>query len=67
MTKSTKVGSFGTGRKKWKWKSFKPKKGGNKTNLSGNKLKCGKSAGKQSRNMNYFNCGKPVHFSRDCT
>ena len=40
MTESIKVGSSGTGRKKWKEKGFKPRKGGNKTNLSGNKRKC---------------------------
>ena len=34
MTKSNKVGSSSTGRKKWKGKGFKPRKGGNKTNLN---------------------------------
>ena len=63
MTESNKVGSFRKGRKKWKGKGFKPRKGGNKTNLSGNKCKCGK----QSKNMNCCNCGKPGHFSCDCT
>ena len=66
MTESNKVGSSGIGRKKWKGKCFKPRKGGNKTNLSGNKHKRGKHAGKQSRNMNCFNCGKPGHFAHDC-
>ena len=66
MTESNKVGSSGTRWKKWKGKGFKPKKGGNKTNLSGNKRKRGKCAGKQSRNMNCFNCGKLGHFAFDC-
>ena len=66
MIESNKVGSSGTGRKKWKGKGFKPRKGGNETNTRGNKCKRGKHAGKQSRNMNCFNCGKPSHFSRDC-
>ena len=67
MTESSKVGSSGIGWKKWKGKGFRPRKGGNKTNLSENKRKRGKRAGKQSRNMNYFNCGKPGHFAHDCT
>ena len=45
MTKSNKVGSFGIERKKWKGKGFKPRKGGNKTNLSGNKCKSEKRVG----------------------
>ena len=45
MIEFNKVGSSCTGRKKWKEKGFKPRKGGNKTNLSGNKSKCGKLAG----------------------
>ena len=65
MIESNKVGSFGIGWKKWKVKGFKPKKGGNKTNLSENKRKRGKSVGKQSRNMNCFNCRKPGHFAGD--
>ena len=48
MTESNKVGSSDTGRKKWKGKGFKPRKGGNKTNLSGNKRKRGKRARKQT-------------------
>ena len=67
MIESNKVESFGIGQKKWKGKGFKPRKGGNKTNLSGNKCKRGKRVGKQNRNMNCFNCGKPDHFARDCT
>ena len=67
MTESNKVGSSGIGCEKWKGKGFNPRKGGNKTNLSGNKCKRRKGAGKQSWNMNYFNFGKPDHFSRDCT
>ena len=67
MTKSNKVGSSNIGRKKWKGKGFKPRKGGNKTNLSGNKRKRGKCIGKQSRNMNCFNYGKLGHFAHDCT
>ena len=67
MTESNKVGSSGTGRKKWKGKGFKYRKGGNRTNLSGNKCKRGKRARKQSRNMNCFNCRKSDHFARDCT
>ena len=67
MTESNKVGSSGTGHKKWKGKGFKPRKGGNKTNLSGNKHKREKRVGKQSRNMNCFNCRKPGHVARDCT
>ena len=66
MTESNKVGSFRIGRKKWKGKGFKLRKGGNKTNLSGNKRKRRKRIGKQSRNMNFFNYGKPGHFDRDC-
>jgi hypothetical protein len=31
------------------------------------KRKRGKSGGKKDKNMNYFNCGKPDHFTRDCT
>ena len=46
MTKSNKVGSSGKGWKKWKGKGFKHRKGGNKTNLSGNKHKCRKRTGK---------------------
>ena len=46
MTESNKVGSFSTGWKKWKGKGFKPRKGGNKTNLSGNKRKRRKRVGK---------------------
>ena len=42
-------------------------KGGNKTILSGNKRKRGKRIGKQNKNMNCFNCGKPGHFAHDCT
>ena len=64
MTKSIKVGSSDTRRKKWKGKGFKLRKEGNKTNLSGNKHK---RARKQSRNINCFNYGKPSHFARDCT
>ena len=67
MIESNKVGSSCIGWKKWKGKGFKPRKGGNKTNLSGNKCKRGKRVGKQNRNMNCFNCGKPGHFARDCT
>ena len=67
MTESNKVGSSGTGWKKWEGKGFKPRKRGNKTNLSGKKRKSEKGVGKQSMNMNYFNCGKLGHFSRDCT
>ena len=59
MTESNKVGSYGTRQKKWKGKGFKSRKGGNKTNLSGNKRKSEKHAGKQSKNMNCFNYGKP--------
>ena len=54
MTEPNKVGSYGTRQKKWKGKGFKPRNGGNKTNLSGNKRKRGKHAGKQSKNMNFF-------------
>ena len=39
MTESKKVGSSSIGWKKWKGKGFKLRKGGNKTNLSGNKCK----------------------------
>ena len=69
VTESNKFGCSDTGQKKWKGKGkgFKPRKGGNKTNLSGNKSKCGKRVGKQSRNMNCFNCGKLGYFARDCT
>ena len=67
MTESNKVGSSGIGHKKWKGKGFKPRKRGNKTNLSENKQKSGKCTGKQRRNMNCFNYGKPCHFARDCT
>ena len=45
MIEYNKVGSSGTRQKKWKGKGFKPRKGGNKTNLSGNKRKRGKHAG----------------------
>ena len=62
---SNKVGSSGIGWKKWKGKGFKPRKGGNNTNLSENKRKHKKRIGKQSRNMNCFNCGKPGHFAHD--
>ena len=65
MTESIKVGSSDTERKKWKSKGFKPRKGGNKTNLSGNKHMHGKQPRKQSRNMNCFNYGKPGHVARD--
>ena len=67
MIESNKVGSSSTRWKKWKGKGFKPRKGGNKTNLSGNKRKPKKRVGKQSRNMNCFNNGKPGHFAHDCT
>ena len=66
MTESNKVGSSCRGWKKWKGKGFKPKKGRNKTNLSGNKRKHGKCTGKQIRNMNCFNYGKPGYFAHDC-
>ena len=66
MTESKKFGASRTGRKKWKGKCFKPRKGGNKTILSENKLKHGKRVGKQNKNMNYFNYGKPGHFVFDC-
>ena len=45
MTKSNRVGSSTIGHKKWKGKCFKSKKGGNKTNISGNKRKRGKRVG----------------------
>ena len=67
MIESNKVGSSGIGWKRWKGKGFKPRKGENKTNLSGNKRKRRKRARKQIRNMNFFNCGKPGHFAHDCT
>ena len=67
MTESNKVGSSDTERKKWKGKGFKPRKGGNNTNLSGNKRKRKKHIGTQSSNMNCFNCGKSSHFALDCT
>ena len=54
MMESNKVGSSDIGLKKWKGKRFKPRKGGNKTNLSGNKRKCEKRTRKQSKNMNCF-------------
>ena len=47
-------------------KGFKPRKEGNKTIIRENKRKRGKRAGKQNKNMNCFNCGKPSHFARDC-
>ena len=58
MTESNKVGSSGTERKLWKGKGFKPRKGGNKTNLSGNKRK--------RRKRRKAKRGKPGHFTRDC-
>ena len=66
MTESKKFGASGTGWKKWKGKGFKPRNGGNKTILSGNKPKRGKRAGKQNKNMNCFNCEKFGHFACDC-
>ena len=67
MTESKKFGAFGTAWKKWKGKGFKPRKGGNKTILSGNKRKGRKRTGKQNKNMNCFSYGKPSHFARECT
>ena len=67
MTESNKVGSPGIGRKKWKGEGFKPRMGGNKTNIIGNKRKRGKRIGKQSMNMNCFNYGKLGHFAHDYT
>ena len=66
MTESKKFGASGTGQKKWKGKGFKPRNGGNKTILRGNKPKHGKRVGKQNKNMNCFNCEKSGHFSCDC-
>ena len=65
MTKSKKFGASRTGRKKWKGKGFKPRKGGNKTILSRNKRKHRKRTRRHKKNMNCFNCGKPGHFARD--
>jgi hypothetical protein len=53
--------------KKGKAKGPKYGKRGIKVSSSGHKRKRGKHGGKKDKNMNYFNCGKPGHFARDCT
>jgi hypothetical protein len=42
-------------------------KRGIKASSNGYKQKHDKHNNKKNKNMDYFNCGKPDHFSRDCT
>ena len=67
MIESKKIGASHSGQKKWKGRVIKQRKGGDKANFSRNKHKCGRYVGNNIKSMNYFNCGKPGHFTRDCT
>ena len=49
-----------------KGKVINQRKGGDKANFNGNKRKRKRRVGNKSKNMNYFNYGKPGHFARDC-
>jgi len=53
--------------KKSKDKGPKYGKRGIKESSTGYKCKRGKHSGKKGKNLNCFNCGKPSHFTRDCT
>ena len=65
MTKSKKIRAFGSGRKKWKGKVIKQRKGGNKVNFNKNKHKHRRHADNKSKNMNCFNYRKAGHFALD--
>ena len=52
--------------KRWEGKVIEQGRGGKKANLSRNKHKRERRASTKSKNISYFNCGKPSNFARDC-
>ena len=66
MIENKSRGAQSSGHNKGKGKGPQGKRG-NEADYSGQKCKCDKRACKKSKNKNCFNCGKPSHFTRDCT